>query len=533
MNIIDIKFAGGAGEFFAVRTIPDVNFGSGADRACIVSAFDNGSLSVAVTSVVIDPTGANITMVPETSYGRDTMTGNSGFTRRFRYAGPDMPTGLKTVVITATGGADAILCARVMTMDGVTAIAAGVDAIVSGLTASVTVPSAAGHVVIGDFLAGGVPDLRTVAAVSPATLIRRVVVADHYLLQGAIVQSTSTGSSTVVAVSTSAGTKGLMTGWDLTLSAPAGTAPTITTQPSAQSVTAGATATFVAAATGSPTPTWQWQRSVNAGGAWSNISGATSASYTTPVTAVTGGSANNGDQYRVVATNTAGSATTNGVALTVSAAGVVPTITTQPSAQSVVAGATATFTASASGTPTPTWQWQRSTDSGGNWSNISGAVAASYTTPATTVTGGSANNGDQYRAVATNTAGSATSATAALTVSSSAVAPVITTNPTAQTVIAGNSVSFTVAATGTAPLSYQWRKGGANISGAVAATYTITSTATVDAGSYDCVVTNAQGSATSTAATLIVSAAPPPPPQIQVPILIGVDPLTGRLIHFM
>lgn len=94
-----------------------------------------------------------------------------------------------------------------------------------------------------------------------------------------------------------------------------GTAPSITTHPSNQSVVAGSTATFTAAASGSPTPTVQWQRN------GVDISGATSTSYTTPATTVTGGSANNGDTYRAVFTNGSGTATTNSATLTVNAPG--------------------------------------------------------------------------------------------------------------------------------------------------------------------------------------------------------------------
>ena len=97
--------------------------------------------------------------------------------------------------------------------------------------------------------------------------------------------------------------------------------------------------------------------------------------------------------------------------------GTAPSITTQPSNASVVAGATATFTAAASGSPTPTYRWQRNPGGVGTWADISGATGASYTTPATTVSGGSANNGDTFRMVATNASGSATSTAATLTVS--------------------------------------------------------------------------------------------------------------------
>ncbi|HLP03705.1 MAG TPA: immunoglobulin domain-containing protein, partial [Opitutaceae bacterium] len=88
-----------------------------------------------------------------------------------------------------------------------------------------------------------------------------------------------------------------------------------------------------------------------------------------------------------------------------------------------------------------------------------------------------------------------------------ATAPSITTQPSSQTVTVGSSVSFSVAASGTAPLSYQWKKGGADISGATSATYSIASAATGDAGTYTVVVSNSAGSATSNGATLTVNAA--------------------------
>ncbi len=93
-----------------------------------------------------------------------------------------------------------------------------------------------------------------------------------------------------------------------------GFAPTITTQPTNQTTSAGATATFTTAATGNPTPTVQWQVSSNGGSTWSNISGATSDSYTTPATTAS----DNGNQYQAVFSNGAGpAATTNPATLTV------------------------------------------------------------------------------------------------------------------------------------------------------------------------------------------------------------------------
>ena len=90
-------------------------------------------------------------------------------------------------------------------------------------------------------------------------------------------------------------------------------------------------------------------------------------------------------------------------------------------------------------------------------------------------------------------------------------APSITGQPGNQTVTAGNTVSFSVSVTGDAPLSYQWKKDGSNISGETSATLSIANAQASDAGSYTVVVTNGAGSATSNAATLTVNPAPVAP----------------------
>ncbi|HEY8995439.1 MAG TPA: right-handed parallel beta-helix repeat-containing protein, partial [Lacunisphaera sp.] len=82
-------------------------------------------------------------------------------------------------------------------------------------------------------------------------------------------------------------------------------------------------------------------------------------------------------------------------------------------------------------------------------------------------------------------------------VASVSTPPAITTQPTSRTVSVGASTTFTVAATGTAPLSYQWRRNGTAISGATSASYTISSVQTSHAGGYSVVATNSAGSATS------------------------------------
>jgi hypothetical protein len=180
-------------------------------------------------------------------------------------------------------------------------------------------------------------------------------------------------------------------------------APAITTQPGNQTVTAGNKATFTAGASGSPTPTVQWQLSTDNGSTWNDASGATATTYSFTTTA-----SQTGYEYRAVFTNSSGSATTNAATLTVN---VVPSVTTNPSSQTLNAGQTATFTAAANGAPAPTVQWQVSTNKGSSWSNIPGATATSYSFAAA-----ASQSGYEYRAVFTNAAGSATTSAAALTV---------------------------------------------------------------------------------------------------------------------
>src|SRR5882672_1360243 len=90
--------------------------------------------------------------------------------------------------------------------------------------------------------------------------------------------------------------------------------------------------------------------------------------------------------------------------------------------------------------------------------------------------------------------------------------PGITTHPTNQAVMQGQPATFTVAASGSAPLSYQWQRNMVDISGATSSSYTLSSTTLADNGAkFRCVVSNAFGTATSNEATLTVQ---PPPPML-------------------
>lgn len=141
------------------------------------------------------------------------------------------------------------------------------------------------------------------------------------------------------------------------------------------------------------------------------------------------------------------------------------------------------------------YQWMK------NGAALSGATASSFTTGAETT----ADNNAQFSVRVSNTAGSATSTAAILTVTSPVVAPSITTQPASQSIVSGKTATFSVAATGTAPMTYQWSKGGVAISGATASSYTTPAmTATAQ---FTVTVSNGAGSATSNPATLTVTAA--------------------------
>lgn len=176
---------------------------------------------------------------------------------------------------------------------------------------------------------------------------------------------------------------------------------------------------------------------------------------------------------------------------------IAPTITMQPSNQTVTVGQPATFSVKASGTAPLNYQWQK------NGASV-GTNSASYTTPATTA----ADNNAKILVTVSNTAGNMTSATATLTVTPAPVAPNITTQPQSITVAAGLTATFSVVATGTAPLTYQWQKNGVVVGGN-SNMYTTPPTTLADNNSQVFVkVSNAAGSKTSTTATLRVI--PPP-----------------------
>lgn len=272
--------------------------------------------------------------------------------------------------------------------------------------------------------------------------------------------------------------------------APVGS-PTITTQPTAQTAAVGGSATFSVTATGDATLTYQWSRD--------DVVLPSAQSATLTLSSLTAADAGN---YSVVVKNALGSATSVAVSLTIT--GLPPAIVTSPSARTVSAGSTATFAVVASGSPTLTYQWRKA--------GVALTGNTSATTAALTLTNAQATDATNYDVVITNSVGSVTSVAAALTVTPAA--PSVTSVPTTQTSAPGATATLTVVASGTAPLTYQWRKAGVALTGntsATTATLSIPGATTADSGSYDVVITNALGSTTSAAITLNITVIPPDP----------------------
>jgi hypothetical protein len=113
--------------------------------------------------------------------------------------------------------------------------------------------------------------------------------------------------------------------------------------------------------------------------------------------------------------------------------------------------------------------------------------------------------GGTYSVVVTNAAGTVTSGNAVITVLNP---PTISVQPQSATNLAGTSASFTVTASGTAPLAYQWQFNAAPIAGATTSGYSIASVSSANAGSYRVIVTNTAGMATSSVAVLTVHTPP-------------------------
>ncbi len=176
---------------------------------------------------------------------------------------------------------------------------------------------------------------------------------------------------------------------------------------------------------------------------------------------------------------------------------VAPAIQTQPVGASVFVGSTVSLSVSATGQPAPTYQWRK------NGVDLAGATATTLTLPNVQV-----GDSGSYVAVASNSAGTAQSNAATLTVS--VPPPTIVTQPSNRTTYAGEAVGFSVVASGAPAPGYQWYRNGVPVVGATGANLIMSNPQIADAGSYSVVVANAHGSVTSANVTLTVNPARPP-----------------------
>lgn len=267
----------------------------------------------------------------------------------------------------------------------------------------------------------------------------------------------------------------------------AGAPASISYSPSDASAYVGQSAFFSVVADGSAPIFYQWYFNTN-----TPLDGATNSLLTLTNVQLT-----NSGAYFCVVTNSFGADTSAVAQLTVTVP-VAPSVLTQPQDQTnILPGATATFSVIASGSDPLNYQWLFNTNTA-----IAGANG-----PTLTVNNVQATNEGTYSVVVNNLAGSTNSDLAALTLDTRPVAPSFVSQPASVVVLAGSSVSFSAAASGTAPIFYQWLKNGSLVSGATNTTLTLTNVQNADVAGYSLFASNYVGTATSAAATLTISTA--------------------------
>ena len=287
--------------------------------------------------------------------------------------------------------------------------------------------------------------------------------------------------------------------------------PAITTAPASQTVPAGATVPFTVAVTGDGPFAYQWYFN-----ATNTLFGATSNTLTLANAQL----ANTGD-YTVRITTDVGALTSPPARLTILQA---PAITQQPASVTAILGNNATFTVTAQGTAPLSYQWRR------NGTPIPGATNSdppAFNLQRSTLNLPNVQPSDAglYTVTITNTLGTITSLNASLTVYTP---PTLTTQPTNQTVRAGQTAQLIATATGTAPLTYQWRFNGTNLPPLSAQnpssqlpTLTLTNLQLAQAGQYTLTVSNLAGTITS---------APPAQLTVSSPPLILAQPISRAVL---
>jgi hypothetical protein len=269
------------------------------------------------------------------------------------------------------------------------------------------------------------------------------------------------------------------------------TLPGITAQPVSQQVCAGSSTTLSVAANFANT--YQWKLN------GTPIPGAINSTYV-----ISSAASADAGNYTVTISNSSGSITSNAAKVVVGSS-----ITSNPTDLSAFVTQTGTFSISATGVSPFSYQWYATIPPATTGVAVAGATSSVYTTPPAVSAGNT-----QYYATVTDACGSTlTSNPAALTIAAGNVPPTIVTQPIGETVSAGGTTTFSVTASGTPGLSYQWYvilAGGTTgtlVSGATSPTYTVPPSATTTANDQDkyyALVTNPYGQAVSEQAPLVV-----------------------------
>jgi|GEM_PF-1028287 len=206
--------------------------------------------------------------------------------------------------------------------------------------------------------------------------------------------------------------------------------------------------------------------------------------------------------YSVVVSNQVGTASSSAVPVYVVA---VPAITNSFTNKYVLTGGSTTFTVACSNASISllTYQWAKTNSAASSWdtyTNIPGATNATLT-----LSGLTTDQSGNYQIIVTNQAGSATNVSLLSVLGSVS----ISSQPLGTNVGAGTNVStLAVTASGDGTYTYQWRKGGANISGANSASYTIPDLSTNGTGIYSVIVSNEVSGVTSSNAVVKIVNAP-------------------------
>jgi hypothetical protein len=261
--------------------------------------------------------------------------------------------------------------------------------------------------------------------------------------------------------------------------------PSITKQPVSQTVFVGTNVTFSVTATGTEPLSYQWWKGTV------KLAGATNASLVLTNTQLT-----DIGSFKVDITSPYGNASSTNVTLTV----LSPPIVTQDLVnQSVVEGGNVDLTVGVTGSEPIFYQWWYN---GGKLTGVTNA-----TLPLSNV---QTKNAGSYGVAIWNAYGKTQSVDIVLTV---LIPPTIVTQPQAQSVSAGSSVTLTVAATGTGPLTYEWWFNGNRLADATNATLTLNDVQANNAGIYGVIVRNSAGKQSSDDVTLTVTL----PPAIATP----------------